>query len=398
MKFDLLTHNKGCRRLLLIFSGWSTSGGFYSNVSRDGWDVGVITDYSDMSLDIGFLDEYDTIWVFAWSLGVKMAAVSLPSEKITAAFAVNGTLNPVDDNEGIPVGIYNGTADNLDIRNLKKFQLRMSGSKDVFDGCFNNDYTDEDISALKRELYLIRDTDRKSDPLPWRRAFIGKNDRIFPYDNMMRSWSDSGVEVTELIAPHYIDISDIVNMVVPDTEHIARRFAGSGDTYLDNALAQRAIAQKLAALLKRYARDKGGKALEIGAGKGLFTKEYMEILSPQCIDFVDLIKLDEFGLAASEKYFQTDAEKFIADAGDNAYDYVLSSSAVQWFADLNRFIINSARILSNDGILCFSTFVKGNLKELDTFRPSPLYYFSVDNIKKMIPESFEDIEVVEDTI
>ena len=102
---------------LYIFGGIpsvSLTGSLYQDIEITGWDVAVVYDYSDLSVDLSFLEGYNTVWLFAWSLGVRMAAASLPPEKITAAFAINGTLSPVSDTEGIPPKIYNATADNLD--------------------------------------------------------------------------------------------------------------------------------------------------------------------------------------------------------------------------------------------------------------------------------------------
>lgn len=398
MKFNLLRHKVGCRRLLLIFSGWSTTPDFYSHIVKDGWDTGVVTDYSDLSLNKCFLDSYDTIWVFAWSLGVKMAAMALPPDKIVAAYAINGTLNPVDDSEGIPLNIYIGTADNLNSRNLVKFQLRMAGSKDIYNKYFGKEYSDDEIFSLRNELDLIRNIDSGNNNLPWRRAFLGSNDKIFPFENMCRSWKSMNVDITELDEPHYVDLMQIVNMVVPDIDNIARRFTESNDSYLENARAQRKISQKLACLLQNYTTRQGGNALEIGPGKGLFTREYACSLKPDCIDFVDITKLDKFAVAKVERYFQEDAESFIGIAKDKSYDSVLSSSAVQWFSNFHKFIENSARILTNDGVLCFSTFAKGNLAELDGFRTSPLHYLSTEEISEIVSQYFKDVEVTKDII
>ena len=132
MKIEYISHNPGCRSLILVYAGWSTSPSLYQDIEITGWDVAVVYDYSDLSVDLSFLEGYNTVWLFAWSLGVRMAAASLPPEKITAAFAINGTLSPVSDTEGIPPKIYNATADNLDERNLKKFQRRMTPDSDVY--------------------------------------------------------------------------------------------------------------------------------------------------------------------------------------------------------------------------------------------------------------------------
>ena len=45
MKTRLIFHTPSCRRLLLIFSGWSTSPGFYSDLRAEGWDIMLEKEY-----------------------------------------------------------------------------------------------------------------------------------------------------------------------------------------------------------------------------------------------------------------------------------------------------------------------------------------------------------------
>ena len=79
MKFELLRHTPGCKKLILIFSGWSTDATIYGDICVDGWDLAVVHDYSDMQFDLSALKGYSTIWLFAWSLGIKAASAVLPS-------------------------------------------------------------------------------------------------------------------------------------------------------------------------------------------------------------------------------------------------------------------------------------------------------------------------------
>ena len=53
---------------------------------------------------------------------------------------------------------------------------------------------------------------------------------------------------------------------------------------------------------------------------------------------------------------------------------------IQWFADIPVFIQNAARLLQPDGIMAVSTFLPGNLSELDVLRPAPLLYPDVESL------------------
>ena len=68
MKCEFL-HKEGSSRLILIFSGWSTDMEFYSHISHPGWDVAVVSGYTDFDFPTEILDSYTTISLFAWSMG-----------------------------------------------------------------------------------------------------------------------------------------------------------------------------------------------------------------------------------------------------------------------------------------------------------------------------------------
>ncbi len=397
MKVEFLNRHSGNRSLILIFAGWSTLPSLYADVSRKGWDTAVVYDYSQLETDFTFLNQYSTIWLFAWSLGVKAAALSLPAGKITAAYAINGTLTPVDNNYGIPVDIYNGTADNLDARNLKKFRCRMTSDSETFRQKFDTEFNEEEISDLKKQLYVIRDRDNKISELPWRRAYISTADRIFPTHNMLESWKIHDVETVLIKGDHYIPLNFITNAVIPDTEKIAARFSSAANTYDRNASAQRKIAAHLTELIKSYHICKNPEILEIGPGTGLFTRMYSSELLPLSLDFVDIVNTPEFGLAKTENYYISDAEKWMEE-NIKIYDGIFSASVIQWFINTPLFIKHCMESLKPGGVLAISTFCPGNLGELDNLRPSPISYPQPEKIREWLSPYFEDIYIETDEI
>ncbi len=397
MKIEYISQNTENRSLILIFAGWSTEPSLYSDVCMTGWDTAVIYDYDNLDIDFSFLDSYSTIWVFAWSLGVRIASITLPPNKITAAYAINGTLNPVDDEEGIPKATYHGTTDNLDYRNLKKFRRRMASDTDTFRRVFDTDFSEEEIDSLKEQLRNISLLDIPGNILPWRRAYIGTDDRIFPPANQELSWRRNGVDIVKMPMAHYIPLADIVKSVIPDCNTIAKRFGNALETYNDNAKAQRLIIEKLTAILNRLNISGRSKVLEIGPGTGLFTERYAEILKPSEVHFVDIAPLAPMHAAAEEKYFCEDAEKWIIDC-EEKYDCILSSSTIQWFANIPEFLHNCSKVLRPGGIVLLSSFLPGNLGELDALRPSPIHYHSKKEYKDWLDMYFSDVEVSEETI
>ena len=393
MTFEFVRHTQGCKRLILIFAGWSTGVELYSTLNVNDWDIAVVYDYSDLNFDHTLIGDYTTIWLVAWSLGVLAAANSLPSEKITAAFAINGSLNPVDDSEGIPVDIYEGTIANLDNRNLGKFRRRMSPDAATFKRLFDRDFSDAEITSLRDQLLNLQKLSGKQTcALPWKKVFISDNDRIFPPLNLNRSWEDKNVEIVNLHGAHYYPFEEILSSIIPDTNRIATKFQSALPLYDHHAIAQKKIACTLCELLADRAPRSKGSVLEIGPGSGLLTREYAPILKPEEIDFIDLFELPRFNMAPAEHYHTGNAET-IVETLDAKYDLILSASTIQWFSNIPEFLLNCRKLLKQGGILAFSSFTEGNLSELDNYRPSPLHYPSVEEYRTWLSRLFSDFTI-----
>lgn len=114
-------------RLILVFLGWGMDATPFAGLSKNGYDILAISNYSRYSPDtdlpdlINELSSYREIVVIAWSFGVRIAtdllnmASGLP---ITRTIAVNGTEKHIDDKFGIPQAIFDGTLQNLSPRSI----------------------------------------------------------------------------------------------------------------------------------------------------------------------------------------------------------------------------------------------------------------------------------------
>ncbi len=418
MRFEFISRTRGNTRLIILFSGWSTAPGFYEACLLPGWDTIVVWDYietdrieplRDTCRDHVFLETFDDVigryktrFILAWSLGVAaaehLAATGvLNADNIAAAFAVNGTPFPSDDDFGIPEAIYSGTAASLDSRNLMKFRRRMTGRHDLFtelpketaDETRKTAYID-DIQSLKRQLEVLSVINTEGIHLPWLRVYIGENDLIIPPANQKRFWSEKGVYTVSLATGHYIPLDIVAKKIIPDLNRIAHKFSEAKE-YDDNADAQKRVARDLSEMLPEMPEC---RMLEIGTGSGYFSRLAAERLKPRHITYIDLNALPEFGLAPSEKYFQGDAEQLLDGITDNSFDAVVSSSTMQWFADPERFFANVSRILKPKGIFVCSTYLPGNLGELDDLRPSPLLYRPETELRRMLGRHFGEFETV----
>lgn len=404
MKVEFIRKNRETHRLILVFAGWSTSPGLYAELQVPGWDVAVVHDYSSLLLDLSFLNDYSTIYVFAWSLGVCVAENTLPAKKITAAYAINGTLTPVSDKTGIPTAIYYGTLENLDERNLLKFRKRMAGDSTTFKQHFQLK-GDEDIDSLKSQLSLIANVQSQESlpALPWRKAFVGMKDMIFPPQGMLNAWKKvEGVNVVTSDNSHYIPIEDVVASVIPDLSIIKQRFSEAASTYNQHAIAQKGIAEALFEQTLEFINCHGlelpthPRILEIGAGTGLLTEIYSGQLNPKSITIVDLATTEvDCAKECTIEIINEDAEHWIRNCTEQ-YDLILSSSTIQWFSNIPEFMAQVKRVLKPSGVVAISTFLPGNLEELDSLRETPLHYLSIAQLAEIAENNFTNYQVSED--
>lgn len=400
MKIEWLNKSDSTR-LILIFAGWSTDGSFYSHIKLEGWDVAVVSGYSDPSFPYTILDKYLTVAVFAWSMGVYAASQVLTSDQISLAVAINGTEFPSHDKFGIPSAIFEGTASTLSERNLTKFRRRMAGSeyesiKEKLESCC------PEIDTLKAELDYIfsKSKEYSKSPLRWHRVYASLEDHIFPYESQLNAWNEnpSEPEIITLPTPHYVDLLPIIKGILPSGEKIGDRFRKATSTYDDQAFAQRKIAESLTKLCPECKLD---KIVEIGPGTGLFTRMIAEKCNPESMTFVDLYKLDHFNVVPVEEYNIADAETWIEKEAENypaSVDAIVSASAIQWFANPRRFLKNAAKLLKSGGLLLCSTFLPGNLSELKDVSPFGLIYRKREEIEGFLNEYFSEVQLAEESL
>lgn len=401
MKIKFLQRSPENTRLIVIICGWSAGPEVVGEIKIKGWDVAVVYDFTELHIDCDFLNSYYTVYLYAWSLGVFAASRLLPADRITCGFAINGTLTPIDDKEGIRRAVYEGTMKELNQTNLRKFRLRMSGDRKRILKLEAGGPSD--IDNLKIQLYAIQQLYTNAERtgcknLPWIRAFISKDDKIFLPCNQKRAWEkEEDVDIVELPGHHFPDFKEIIRMTIADPEAVGRRFQKASATYDTHAIAQYSSAIQLTAMLGRRAVKERPDVLEIGCGTGLFTREYSRIIHPGSATFVDITPTGPFNIAQTEEYFVEDAEKWI-EREERSWDLIVSASSIQWFADIPRFLHLCNQRLKEGGIIALSTFLPGNMAELDAFRPAPLLYPKSADLRNWLERDFEEVEVKEDEI
>lgn len=394
MKSEFLVRREGHLWLILVFDGWASDAGRFDNTLwPEGYDVLRVSDYSDFDFDTSLIKPYRSIHLYAWSFGVFAASRVLSDIQLDSAYALCGTETPVSDTGGIPADIFRGTLNALSPRNLAKFRRRMFASADDFKTVCP-DPQSGDIEALKAELRGVEGESRRQCGygMDWNAAVVAEEDRIFPPDAQRTFWTGR-TTIVSVPSPHYVDIQAIARRTLIEPGEVARCFGRSMNTYDANALPQRRIARRLARLIADAVPMRGGRMLEVGPGTGMLTRELAGLLVPEQADFVDVCRIEPFGLFPSEHYHTSDAAAWLASAPDASYDYVVSSSAVQWINGLEPFMADCRRVLRPGGMLAISTFAPGNLGELDSLGVPSLRYAGADRLREML-QGMSRIQVI----
>lgn len=205
---QLFLKKEGNPGLLLFFAGWGADEHLFASPVAEGYDCMLCYDYASPAFEAAGLAGYRSIRLLGWSMGVwaaaeALASLALPYEK---KIAVNGTPFPINDAYGIPVAIFEGTLKGFSDATLARFRRRMCGSAEACK-CFlahaprrSSENLQEELTALERRVTAHPD---KGRALQWDEAWTGSNDRIFPPDNQVRAWNETGTPTVILPMAHY---------------------------------------------------------------------------------------------------------------------------------------------------------------------------------------------------
>lgn len=393
MKSKFISKN-GAKRLILIYAGWAMDDKPFAGLERPGYDIAVIWDYRDFTLDWGFVNSYREVCVVAWSLGVYAASLTFTAYEhlLTRRIAVNGTEFPVDSMLGIPPSVFNGTRQNIDERNLRKFYRRVCGSASLFSK-FAESIPDRAIEELSDELDVFLDNFMLASgrKMRWDFALISSDDAIFPPVNQWRAWKGIPLRMTD--GPHLPDFQALIDRYVIDKDMMTNRFERGLASYDSQADAQARVIGRVEHLLNGKLCEligrRGARVLEIGSGTGTLSR----LLDRVCGESSYLEMWDIAGdspLEGSGRQFRNvDAETEIMRQPSKSLDALVSASTVQWFNSPVRFLDECKRVVAPGGYVLLTSFTRGNLANvaLATGRSLPL--LSAEEWRKIIPAGLE---------
>lgn len=186
-----------------------------------------------------------------------------------------------------------------------------------------------------------------------------------------------------------------------ETQHIQARFARALPTYDSQADAQHRISRKLASLLPRRTGNCYKRMLEIGCGTGKLT----DALKRQCrVDEWILNDLCEECREQTARLFPGAPPRFIAGDAETLsfpgkFDLIASASVFQWMKEPEAFLRKLSGLLVPQGMLLFSTFLPGNLREIKELTGKGLAYPTAGELAGWLSAAgFERIHQEEETI
>jgi len=198
----LWINKKNNSELLLFFNGWGMDEKPFSHLAVDNdLDIMMVYDYTTLE-DIAELNDYRTVHLAAWSLGVFAAAKVLAGKKFASAVAINGTLKPINEGEGIAPAIFQGTIDSWSEVARMKFNRRMCGEHGRI---FNANLPERSIESQKAELIALQELITNS-PAPeniFKQAVISAKDKIFPLHAQEEHWQHARIPIRIFDEPHY---------------------------------------------------------------------------------------------------------------------------------------------------------------------------------------------------
>ena len=186
---------EGHPRLLLFFNGWGMDERLLGMIEPPaGRDLLAVCDYTDLRAADevrAAVARYPAADLVAWSMGVWAAATVFAQERVRfgTAVAVNGTGRPIDDEYGIPAGLFHATLESFSARARDSFFRRMCDGREA---CaeFLPHAPLRDVEDQRRELLALAGEagDGVPPPGPFTSAVVGSRDRIMPPENQLRYW------------------------------------------------------------------------------------------------------------------------------------------------------------------------------------------------------------------
>lgn len=184
---------------ILFLAGWSMDAAPFRSIPAIDHDLLMVYDYRKIepAAIIKHTGQYDTLHLVAWSMGVWIAGSFFSDyiDRFTSAMAINGTLNPIDDQYGIPVKAFHTMINDFSSPVLDAFYRDMFDRQDQTEQFFAG-RPSRSPESVHNELQTLRHLYSEHGPGKdiFDRKLVGSRDRIFPARSQLRSWGKKNCE------------------------------------------------------------------------------------------------------------------------------------------------------------------------------------------------------------
>lgn len=201
MKCRFLARNSS-PELLIFFHGWGMGpDDAIGRLDAAGMDVLCCFDYTDPTPAFDraeLFGRYSTVYLAAWSLGVRAAATALAGVVFARALALNGTLEPISAECGIAPETFAGTIANWpDEDARRRFYRRVAGAMPTAMPTRPAPEQQRELESLARQIAAAGPPENIFDTV-----LIGTRDRIFPAAAQRAAWAKQRCRIVERELPH----------------------------------------------------------------------------------------------------------------------------------------------------------------------------------------------------
>ena len=169
---------------------------------------------------------------------------------------------------------------------------------------------------------------------------------------------------------------------------LKQQFEKSFNTYNDNAIVQKAMAEILVEEVSKIKKE-FENILELGCGTGLLTSEFSKKIVFKNFYANDLIKKSETYIKKIVPQCQFYFGNALNIKPAHKMDLIISNAVFQWFENLEKAGKICSSMLNKGGFLAFTSFTPDNFKEIRDLTGLTLDYKTLDEVKDVFSKDFE---------
>lgn len=178
----------------------------------------------------------------------------------------------------------------------------------------------------------------------------------------------------------------------PDKELVASCFKASATTYEESAIVQKDISRNLISILQGFTDIGYSRVLEIGCCTGILTEMLCDSAVINTLFINDLVP--DYCAYCKERIVKR-VHAVESHPGDiervtlpGELDLIISSSTLQWMADLPGLVRKISVALNHVGHLAFAIFSPGTMGEINALTGRGLRYHTNEELTAMLAGDF----------